>query len=570
MRFAASFLVALFVALSTATFGCSSSDFNVASGDGGTDGSVDDGSIDGGSCTGTDCPCPDPTFRCGLKCVDRGTDVDHCGACAVKCPVPTGGTATCKVGICGIGCGTGTHACGATCDSDTSPNSCGPTSCTPCPSGANASPACSGGKCGLSCHAGFADCDGRSDDGCEVDLNTTANCGACGKACPAGNVCQPDPTGGGFSCSSTCTPPNLLCGASCVDITSDPAHCGGCSVACASDSHGEPTCGGTPPKCGVKCDDGFHACSGVCKATSDPTACGDGCVTCPSGAHSAPVCDPSVGKCGLTCESGFADCDGVPTNGCEVDLNSDPSNCSKCGEVCSAPTGGSPTCTLGGCGFSCNPGWAPLHSVGCAVFGGVAEQNAVAAGGGGTCALCQQSDPLAGTSSGCGCPSGFTAETLPLALAVPCGTSLSPGAESPLTFCYVPPPATLPPISTPPDFEGAFIEGDACGGGCAFPNPFTKVCGCPPDSKGLLTTDVQYVPPCGTVAITGKLGICLGPGFGPTFFGAFVNDNTGKCVASTGPVPSGPCTCPSGSGTAIKYPIEIAPTTSGTLVICYP
>jgi hypothetical protein len=83
-----------------------------------------------------------------------------------------------------------------------------------------------------------------------------------------------------------------------------------------------------------------------------------------------------------------------------------------------------------------------------------------------------------------------------------------------------------------------------------------------------MTIDVQYVPPCGTATITGKLGICTGPGVGVTFFGAYVNDNTGKCVAA--PPTSGTCSCPTGSTTPLKYPIALGSGGTGTLVICYP
>jgi hypothetical protein len=553
-------------AMALATLGCSSSDFNVANGDGGTDGSTDDVSIgDSGGCTGTECPCADPTFRCGLKCVDRSTDVDHCGACAVKCPVPTGGTATCKTGICGIGCSTGSHACSGACVSDTSPLSCGTSSCAPCPGGANASPACTGGKCALACHTGFADCDGRSDNGCETSLNSNTDCGACHAACATGKICSPDPTGG-FSCTTTCALPNLLCGTACVDVTKDPSHCGGCDVACASDVHGEPTCGGTPPACGVKCDSGFHACAGKCTSDSDATACGDSCTHCSAGVHATPFCDATTGTCKVTCDAGFADCDSDPTT-CEADLNNDPNNCSKCGEVCTAPVGGTPTCSLGSCDFTCQAGWAPLKGIGCAEFGGAAEQNG--AGGSTGCAPCQQPDPLGGGAfSTCGCPSGFTAETFALSLAVPCGTVTS--GTSPLTFCYVPPPPTAPPAGSPIDFSGAYLAGDACSLGCQVSNPFTGACKCPAGSTEM-SVDVLFAPACapGTSA-PGRFAVCVGPGTGPTLFGTFVNDKTGKCIGSAGSVvSSGTGTCGCTGGTAVKYPIALG-TGPGALVICYP
>ena len=60
----------------------------------------------------------------------------------------------------------------------------------------------------------------------------------------------------------------------------------------------------------------------------------------------AQVCSAGTCLAGLSCPAGYADCDGISANGCEIDINADPSNCGVCGNVCIAPNG---TCTDGVC-----------------------------------------------------------------------------------------------------------------------------------------------------------------------------------------------------------------------------
>jgi hypothetical protein len=58
----------------------------------------------------------------------------------------------------------------------------------------------------------------------------------------------------------------------------------------------------------------------------------------------------------LVCNSGFADCDGSTSNGCEVSLDSDSSNCGACNNVCPPGT----SCQNGSCvplnGSACDDG----------------------------------------------------------------------------------------------------------------------------------------------------------------------------------------------------------------------
>jgi hypothetical protein len=44
--------------------------------------------------------------------------------------------------------------------------------------------------------------------------------------------------------------------------------------------------------------------------------------------------DVDAGEAGDPCPTGFADCDGVASNGCEVNLASDPNHCGNCSRTC--------------------------------------------------------------------------------------------------------------------------------------------------------------------------------------------------------------------------------------------
>jgi hypothetical protein len=120
-------------------------------------------------------------------------------------------------------------------------------------------------------------------------------------------------------------------------------------VTCPSRPNASEVC--VAGACNFVCGAGFADCdlsaSNGCEAALASTvahcgACGNRCVA-PNG---TPSC--AGGRCGLAaCNTGFADCDANPTNGCEIDLRSNPSHCGACGRVCA----GGGTCTNGTCGF---------------------------------------------------------------------------------------------------------------------------------------------------------------------------------------------------------------------------
>jgi hypothetical protein len=55
--------------------------------------------------------------------------------------------------------------------------------------------------------------------------------------------------------------------------------------------------------------------------------------SCPDRANAITTCSNEV--CGFMCNLGYVDCDLNPANGCEVNTNSDASNCGSCGHTCS-------------------------------------------------------------------------------------------------------------------------------------------------------------------------------------------------------------------------------------------
>lgn len=115
------------------------------------------------------------------------------------------------------------------------------------------------GSAPLTCNTGHADCDGQLADGCETDLASAHDhCGACGYACTSAQVCSAG------SCSSSCHAGLVACGGGCVDVASNPAHCGACATGCPGVANGSATC--TQSQCGVACNSGFELSGGACVA----------------------------------------------------------------------------------------------------------------------------------------------------------------------------------------------------------------------------------------------------------------------------------------------------------------
>jgi len=121
------------------------------------------------------------------------------------------------------------------------------------------------GQCEPGCNDD-ADCSGGTV--CDTTLNQCIGC-LSDADCDLGSLCSGGTCVPGCSDMQPCQDGLACCTAACVDLLTDPAHCGGC----------------------------------------DP---------CPVLANAESSCE--VGVCGLgACTAGFADCDGDPNNGCETD-----------------------------------------------------------------------------------------------------------------------------------------------------------------------------------------------------------------------------------------------------------
>jgi hypothetical protein len=90
------------------------------------------------------------------------------------------------------------------------------------------------------------------------------------------------------------------------------------------------------------------ACVDVSNNVNNCGACG---VVC-GGTNGSPTC--AMGVCGLTCNPGFSNCDGNFANGCEANLQIDPNNCGACGNVCPL-NGGMAVCQNAMCNSTLPP-----------------------------------------------------------------------------------------------------------------------------------------------------------------------------------------------------------------------
>ncbi len=125
--------------------------------------------------------------------------------------------------------------------------------------------------------------------------------------------------------------------------------------------NGAGTCIGQT--CNYFCGPGFANCNGnwsdgcelnLMTNVSNCGACGNVCQT---QAHQTASC--SNGSCAISCVSGWSNCDNDNANGCEVSVNTDVNNCGSCGRACpnSGPHVVSSSCAGGTCGFVCDFGY---------------------------------------------------------------------------------------------------------------------------------------------------------------------------------------------------------------------
>ena len=318
----------------------------------------------------------------------------NCGSCGSLCVVANG-SPTCGGGVCAVGSclagfadcnGSATDGCETNLQLD--PVHCG-TCATQCVQEPNAvAPTCTGGSCAVgTCAAGYTDCNKTLSDGCEVHTSAdTANCGGCGKACSLPNV-------QGYTCTGgTCGVATNGCQAGYADCNGDPTdgceiyvlgnvdNCGttaaACGNKCAVSGSGTPQC--VLGTCSAKCSDPYADCNGSpldgCETnivSGDPANCGACGQVCSLPHTNKYTCNSK--QCGVAiggCATGYADCDGIASNGCEVDLKNDPSNCNACSSKCNEANA-TAGCSNGACTVDkCGTGYADcdkLAANGCEV-----------------------------------------------------------------------------------------------------------------------------------------------------------------------------------------------------------
>lgn len=301
--------------------------------------------------------------------VDLDTDASHCGHCAIACAYAHG-VATCDAGLCKLAsCEPDFADCngdakdGCEVSTATDASNCG--SCGLACVGINATEKCVQSVCVIdACEPNKGDCDGSASTGCEIDLTiNVSHCGQCGHPCVAAHgtpscvsgACAIGACDAGYGdCDGD---PSNGCE---IDLLADPGHCGTCPHVCAM-PHAIPACSGGLCVIGA-CHPGFKDCNALavdgCEidTQADVSNCGACGAVC-SYPHASAAC--AAGLCVLgACASSFADCDAQASNGCEVDLQSDPSHCGDCAISCSLPHA-TPTCTSGACQVgTCASQWA--------------------------------------------------------------------------------------------------------------------------------------------------------------------------------------------------------------------
>ncbi|MCC6334135.1 MAG: VCBS repeat-containing protein [Myxococcales bacterium] len=196
------------------------------------------------TCNGTSCgwTCNTGYHPCSGACV-QNSSTTQCGAACVTCTPPANAVAICSGGACDFVCNSGYHRCGSQCLANTDVDACG-TSCTPCPSGpGNSTRTCNGTTCGYSCNSGF--------NACGTSCVPADFTGACGTACTlcAGGNANEKPTCTGGVCGTACI---TSCNLACVDVRTDPAHCGACNATCG----GGQSCAGA--ECRASCATGVN------------------------------------------------------------------------------------------------------------------------------------------------------------------------------------------------------------------------------------------------------------------------------------------------------------------------
>lgn len=163
---------------------------------------------------------------------------------------------------------------------------------------------------------------------CVSLLDDLQNCGACGQPCGQYQTCVRG--------TCTCPTGEMWCDAHCTQVASDYQNCGGCGNQCAEGElcaagSCKPNTTGCNPPCGI----GQSCLAGRCACPTGQTFCVDRCLDLQSNPDHCGSCDKACDT-GQGCTNGTCGCGRGETacsTGC-VDSNNDVKNCGACGLVC--------------------------------------------------------------------------------------------------------------------------------------------------------------------------------------------------------------------------------------------
>jgi hypothetical protein len=263
-------------------------------------------------------------------------------------------------------CGTQTQAClsngtwsGFWTECKSPPGACSPGSTQSCNNGTGTQTCIAGCTWGPCCTGDQIFCGGV----CVDPSSNSSNCGRCGNTCPSTSSCR----NGVCTCANdrtlctNCTSTGPVCppgtftvispeaGTQCCVSPDGTQTCGplidevGCYKACVNTSSDSSNCGG----CGKLCAPLQTCEKGICTCPPDlPDFCGWGCTNAQTDPLNCGYCGLEC-KGGMTCQSGICKCaDG------QTALNT-TADCGKCGNACTAPTGGTVSCVNGQCVPAC-------------------------------------------------------------------------------------------------------------------------------------------------------------------------------------------------------------------------
>jgi MYXO-CTERM domain-containing protein len=305
---------------------------------------------------------------------DLDGDTNNCGTCGHVCDydhaTPECNSGSCQMGACESGYGDCNTSDTDGCEADIwgDPDNCGDCT-TVCGPYSHAMAFCAAGTCRMSCNMNWADCNTSMVDGCETSVLTDpGNCGGCGVTCDFPNargqcisgVCIMGVCDAGFdNCNS-----HPVDGCE-VDLTSDPLNCATCGNACHY-PNGTGKCVNSVCRL-ASCDLGWDNCNGDeadgCETfpNTNPDHCGGCNQVCDLAGVDENGCVD--GTCTVvTCDAGMANCDANPANGCEIDLNGDTANCGACDNACIYDNA-TVLCQAGICAMGdCDEGFADCNS----------------------------------------------------------------------------------------------------------------------------------------------------------------------------------------------------------------